>query len=181
MTRGLLSQIPVLFGAERALITETECSARGGRRCLYAVTWEVTESELAEDRPGVPETAGHPVEPVGATSGAVPEPPETAPERLGGSPGGNDAGQSKAELREQLDRMSVLVEGAFATSLELLDDDAESLLTQIAARADAVVVGPPLPLDGPSQAGDTHPAPSPGPRGQGGPAVGRRPLARPSR
>src|SRR5664279_2043864 len=35
--------------------------------------------------------------------------------------------------------MSVLVEGAFATSLELLDDDVETLLTQIAARADAVV------------------------------------------
>ncbi len=138
MTRGLLSQIPVLFDAERALITETECSARGGRRCLYAVTWEVTESELAEDRPGVPETAGHPVEPVNVTSGGVAEPPGTAPERRG-SPGGNYAGQSKAELREQLDRMSVLVEGAFATSLELLDDDAESLLTQIAARADAVV------------------------------------------
>ena len=49
------------------------------------------------------------------------------------------SGQTAAELAEQLNRMSVLVEGAFATSLELLDDDAETLLAQIAARADAVV------------------------------------------
>ena len=35
--------------------------------------------------------------------------------------------------------MSVLIEGAFATATELLSDDVESLLSQIAARADAVV------------------------------------------
>ena len=40
MTRGLLSQVPVLFGLDPAIVTETECSARGGRRCLYAVSWE---------------------------------------------------------------------------------------------------------------------------------------------
>ncbi len=58
MTRGLLSQIPVLFDAEPALITETECSARGGRRCLYAVSWEVTETELAGERPAVSDAMG---------------------------------------------------------------------------------------------------------------------------
>ncbi len=41
MTRGILSRIPVLFGCAPALITEVECSARGGRRCLYAMSWDV--------------------------------------------------------------------------------------------------------------------------------------------
>jgi diguanylate cyclase (GGDEF)-like protein len=40
MTRGLLSRLPVLFGGSPALITEAECAARGGRNCLYALSWE---------------------------------------------------------------------------------------------------------------------------------------------
>ena len=40
MTRGLLSRVPALYGSGPALITETECSARGGRYCLYALSWE---------------------------------------------------------------------------------------------------------------------------------------------
>ena len=71
-----------------------------------------------------------------ASTGTAPE--RTGPIRLVSKDTVRSA-QSEAELREQLDRMSVLVEGAFATSLELLDDDVETLLAQIAARADAVV------------------------------------------
>ena len=37
--------------------------------------------------------------------------------------------------------MGVLIQGAFATSLEILGDDLESLLSEIAARADAIVTG----------------------------------------
>ena len=40
MTRGLLSRIPELYGLGPTFISETECSARGGRSCLYAVSWE---------------------------------------------------------------------------------------------------------------------------------------------
>ena len=47
MTRGLLSQVPALYGLGPALITETECSARGGRFCLYAA-----ELGGPVDRPG---------------------------------------------------------------------------------------------------------------------------------
>ena len=134
MTRGVLSQIPALFDRPPALITETECSARGGRRCLYAISWEAQDAEpeghaAARQAPGL-----------GAAAGGASEPDATA----GGPPGSvahhhDHAGESASELREQLDRMTVLVEGAFATSLELLDDDVETLLAQIAARADAVV------------------------------------------
>ena len=45
MTRGLLSQVPALFGLGPALVTETECSARGGRFCLYALSWDDPESD----------------------------------------------------------------------------------------------------------------------------------------
>ena len=140
MTRGLLSQVPSLFDGEPALITETECSARGGRRCLYAISWEAEEAgeantadATAAQRSGsVPTVAGRtqagPAELVGPVGPL--RIPEEDPAR---------SEPTAAELAEQLNRMSVLVEGAFATSLELLDDDAETLLAQIAARADAVV------------------------------------------
>jgi diguanylate cyclase (GGDEF)-like protein len=138
LTRGLLAQIPVLFDLEPALITESECAARGGRRCLYALSWESPGSGPAVDDGPEPATTLAP----GPTPTATPEPgagtDDPAPNhRAGADPGTSD--RSAAELQEQLDRMSLLVGGAFATSVELLDDDVESLLTQIAARADAVV------------------------------------------
>ena len=58
LTRGLLAQIPVLFDLEAALITETECAARGGKRCLYALSWDsgsqVPRSTTARSRPPRP-------------------------------------------------------------------------------------------------------------------------------
>jgi diguanylate cyclase (GGDEF)-like protein len=142
MTRGLLSQIPSLFDGEPALITETECSARGGRRCLYAISWEASAADTAmtdrvRDAEDAEARSGSGTWPATSTADA------DADDRPGPVRGSGDdhvgSGQSAAELREQLERMSVLVEGAFATSLELLDDDVETLLTQIAVRADAVV------------------------------------------
>ncbi len=141
MARGLLSQVPLLFDRDPALITESECRARGGRRCLFAVSWDVTESEVADSAPSRP-VAESGTDSEGRQSAPVPSAVGPEPHRRGSEPGGagpEHADQSKAELREQLDRMSMLVEGAFATSLELLDDDVETLLTKIAARADAVV------------------------------------------
>jgi diguanylate cyclase (GGDEF)-like protein len=140
MTRGLLARIPTLFGRSPALITETECSARGGRRCLYAITWEPTEAERAEDPTvGTGPADPHPERTTSSSPAVGPGssgPPQSHP-RFRSAPDAD--GQTKAELREELRRMGALVEGAFATSLELLDDDVETLLTQIAGRADAVV------------------------------------------
>jgi len=140
MTRGLLSQLPTLFDHGPALITETECSARGGQRCLYAVSWEVTESERAEAAPADPGPGGRHRDPGGAAASPTVEPGPAPDQTRSGPPAGpGPTGESKAELREQLHRMGVLMEGAFATSLDVLDDDADTLLTQLAARADAVV------------------------------------------
>ncbi|MGA3148416.1 MAG: EAL domain-containing protein [Acidimicrobiales bacterium] len=162
MTRGLLSQVPSLFGRGTALITEVECSARGGRACLYALSWDdpSTDDDTAPD----PGPSTRLVGPGDAASHLGPVPPgdggplaDTVP------PGGWDIGPAvgegegedvrpaaeptasgsadrrEAELRSELNRMSVLVEGAFSTVSQLMDDDVESLLAQIAARADAVI------------------------------------------
>jgi diguanylate cyclase (GGDEF)-like protein len=139
LTRGLLVQLPVLFGWGPALITEVECSARGGRYCLYAMSWDdppgphpvngaadghdATQARADLSNPGRPEGGGwRPADRVGSDPGT----PETY-------------GPDTSELRIELDRMRVLIEGAFATTLELLSDDVDSLLSEIAARADAVV------------------------------------------
>ncbi|HEV3367738.1 MAG TPA: hypothetical protein VG054_09755, partial [Acidimicrobiales bacterium] len=51
MTRGLLAQVPALWALGPTLVTETECSARGGRRCLYALSWDDDPAESSEVPP----------------------------------------------------------------------------------------------------------------------------------
>ncbi|MGD0313501.1 MAG: EAL domain-containing protein [Acidimicrobiales bacterium] len=128
MTRGLLSQVPVLFGLDPAIVTETECSARGGRRCLYAVSWE--EGGPDHDHAPAPAVDRDPASVPTVDAGAAPDGP------VGGEP---DPADPAVELREQLDRMSLLVGGAFATSLDLPYDNVDAVLADVAARADAVV------------------------------------------
>ncbi len=55
MTRGLLSSVPSAFGLGPAIITESECSARGGRFCLYAVSWERGRSGRRAGDPTTPQ------------------------------------------------------------------------------------------------------------------------------
>ncbi|MGH9079710.1 MAG: putative bifunctional diguanylate cyclase/phosphodiesterase [Acidimicrobiales bacterium] len=121
LTRGLLSQLPVAFGSGPALITEPECSARGGRYCLYAMSWD-DPSDVAGSGPGGSGPAG------GNRTGS---------DGTGSGPG--HPGPWMEPTGSELDRMRMVIEGAFATARELLHDDAESLLTEIAARADALV------------------------------------------
>ncbi len=122
MTRGLLTQVPVAFGSGEALITEAECSARGGRHCLYAMSWDDHP-----DRDGTaPDASAPPTEADRETTGSTERPAEAGAERSGA----------------ELDRMRTLMEGTFATALGLLDDDSEVLLSEIAARADALVTAP---------------------------------------
>jgi diguanylate cyclase (GGDEF)-like protein len=40
MTKGILTSVPTLFDLPAALLSEHECSARGGRACLYALSWD---------------------------------------------------------------------------------------------------------------------------------------------
>jgi diguanylate cyclase (GGDEF)-like protein len=133
MTRGMLTQVPTLFSRAPALITETECGARGGRYCLYAVSW---------DDPSSAPTFGPTHDTRAADGEGSSEHPESDADEIPELETiirGDDARLD--ELRAELDKMTVLMEGAFATALELLGDDIESLLAQIASRADSVVTG----------------------------------------
>lgn len=40
LTRGLLSEVPGVFGLAPAVVTETECQALGGRSCCYQLAWD---------------------------------------------------------------------------------------------------------------------------------------------
>ena len=137
MTRGLLTQVPALYGLGPAVVSETECAARGGRFCLYALSWEdPADREWTDPAPESPDGATLPrVVGVGGTAGRQDD-PEAGPPPLDPA---YSADRSVAELRGEVDRMRVLLEGAFDTAAELLRDDPQSLLTQIAAGADAVV------------------------------------------
>jgi diguanylate cyclase (GGDEF)-like protein len=167
MTRGLLSQVPALYGAGRAVVSEHECSARGGRTCRYALSWEGPGGQAAEDPAPGPATE-HRADETGAagigdltgeSSGGREQDrsAESRPERDEwrgldrtalfdpdtGRPDPGPSGRADVEeLRAELDRMSALIEGAFSTAAELVSADVESLLSQIAARADAVVASP---------------------------------------
>jgi diguanylate cyclase (GGDEF)-like protein len=160
MTRGLLAEIPGLYGLEPAIITETECSARGGRSCLYALSWDhESAGPPPDDRIEAGDTAEPHARDASHVNGKGPTPtgpPDSAPlnetghdrrasERTAVQSHGGDVGvpsPAVAQMKTELRQMIVLLEGAFTTTLELLGDDVESLLSQIAARADAVVNAP---------------------------------------
>jgi len=164
MTRGLLTSLPTVLGRPPALVTESECAARGGRFCLYAATWDAdapaavggtgAASEVpASDQPVAPvvdiETERAPAG-RGVDGGEEPAPTEAddpvgrvrptddeEPTPTGGHGRPDDA--SLARLESALRQMDTLFEDALATTLELLDDDADALLGHIATRADSVV------------------------------------------
>jgi len=48
-TTGLLSAVPGLFGLPFARVEETECQARGGAQCSYAVSWDAELAAAAAD------------------------------------------------------------------------------------------------------------------------------------
>ncbi len=49
LTTGLLASNPVLFGLPTARVEESECHARGGKQCLYTVTWDAEQAAAAAD------------------------------------------------------------------------------------------------------------------------------------
>jgi diguanylate cyclase (GGDEF)-like protein len=60
ISRGLLRSLPRLLGMEPALLTESECQARGGTQCVYNLRWERRERTTARAEPTtgeIPEVA----------------------------------------------------------------------------------------------------------------------------
>ena len=172
LTRGLLTELPVLFDSGAATVTEHECAARGGRVCRYEVAWDgpgnVTRGRVRHDvGTGPDDAAGPPTvgSPAGSGSGAdllveqlaaaraalvdavtaaahweaeatreqVGRAAEIARERL-------DAEAETARAVREVERLEQLLEGSAATALDLLDLDLDALLSELASRADQVVL-----------------------------------------
>jgi diguanylate cyclase (GGDEF)-like protein len=49
LSRGTMSQPPVLFGLPAAAVEETQCQARGDEHCLYSITWDAVGAADAAD------------------------------------------------------------------------------------------------------------------------------------
>ncbi len=125
-TKGLLSQVPVLFGMVPATVTESECQARGGRFCLYSVAWEAGQwSSFVDERTSLYSSAW---------GGQVSE----ARSELEIDP------EIRIEmLQRQLDEMGERLEEVFLTAQALLSvDDLSELLSRITERAAHAVNAP---------------------------------------
>src|SRR5271166_1241910 len=126
-TKGLLSQVPVLFGLVPALVTETECQARGGRFCLYSVAWEGRQwSSFVDERASLYTIAW-------GEQGVVEAPSELE----------IDAETRVTMLTEQLRQMGGQLEEVFSTAADLLSiEDLSELLDSIMRRAAGAVNAP---------------------------------------
>jgi len=123
-TKGMLSQAPALFGLMPAVVTETECQARGGQSCTYHVAWEGTLA-FADDATSL--------------TGAAPD------SLLGpGVVGQTHEAQARiAHLQDQLGRVGDQLEEVASTASELLaGGDISQLLDNIMHRAAAAVGAP---------------------------------------
>ena len=166
MTRGLLAQVPALFGLAPALVSETECSARGGRFCLYALSWDDPGAAAEPDPSATPFEQDQPAAVVDESSPAKGRVQPAVQAPMAAARAGNVGGRAipphppVAEPKEELDRvvaeldrvvaeldrvageldsMGVLLDGALGTAAELLNDDVDALLGRIARGADDVV------------------------------------------
>jgi diguanylate cyclase (GGDEF)-like protein len=139
MTRGLLAKVPALYGMGPAIITEAECAARGGHECLYAVSWEHVDEGNADDGDwgsGGNETQWSNSEAVqpSPTRERQPDPPAERRESERDTTGWSE--RATSEFRDGMDE---LLEGALSFASEIVTDDAQAILSKIAARADSVV------------------------------------------
>jgi len=126
-TKGLLSQVPVLFGMVPALVTETECQARGGRFCLYSVAWEAGQwSSFVDERNSLYSAAW-------GEHGVVEARSELE----------MDAEARVPMLTQQLRQMGERLEEVFSTASDLLSiEDLPELLDSIMRRAAGAVNAP---------------------------------------
>lgn len=127
LTKGLLSQVPVLFGLVPAEVAESECQADGGRFCLYSVAWEARQwSTFVDERTSLYTSAWHQADVVEARS-------EIA----------TDDGARLAALRRHLEEMGRHLEGVYSTAADLLAaEDIDTVLARITARAAHAVNAP---------------------------------------
>lgn len=125
--KGLLSQIPVLFGLVPAVVTESECQARGGRFCLYSLSWEERQWSNFVDQRGSLYTAAWAEKQVVEARSELDLTPE----------------EKIAQLEEHLRVVTKRLEDVYATAADLLsEEDIEALLARITTRAARAVNAP---------------------------------------
>ena len=126
-TKGLLSQVPVLFGLVPATIIESECSARGGRFCLYSVGWEEHQwSSFVDDRESIYTMAWG--------SGDVDEAQAEVEA---------DESTQISMLNAQVQQLTERLQDVYGTAADLLaTDDLDSVLSNVTRRAAHAVNAP---------------------------------------
>jgi diguanylate cyclase (GGDEF)-like protein len=126
-THGILSQAPVLFGLVPAVVTESECQARGGRFCLYSVAWEQHQwSSFVDEGTSLFSVAWEEDK-----ISEIEDKLELSPE------------EELEQLRVQVDSLTKRLEEVFVTAADLLSfSDAEAILTKITQRAGRSVNAP---------------------------------------
>jgi diguanylate cyclase (GGDEF)-like protein len=144
LTKGLLSQVPAIFGLSTAVIDEPECQARGGRCCLYCLTWEDEAGVQAAVVPGAtfhPTTEVHGADegPAAAGTGAVGDPrPEGAVPAAAAS-AGEPSGITEAPGHQARLLADRLEEAARSTADLVSGGELSALLASLAARAAGAV------------------------------------------
>jgi diguanylate cyclase (GGDEF)-like protein len=126
-TKGLLSQVPVLFGLVPAVVTEPECQAKGGRFCLYSVAWEAGQwSALVDERSSLSTMAW-------GDEGVVEARSEIE----------LDERARIAALESQVSQLTKRLEGVYSTAADLVaTDHIDEVLSRITARAAHAVNAP---------------------------------------
>ncbi|MCL4434489.1 MAG: EAL domain-containing protein [Actinobacteria bacterium] len=126
-TKGLLSQVPVLFGLVPAVITESECAARGGRFCLYSVGWEEHQwSSFVDGRRSIYTMAW--------SSGEVDEAQAEIE---------SDDNTKVSYLTAQVQQLTMRLQDVYSTAADLLaTDDIDSVLARVTKRAAHAVSAP---------------------------------------
>ncbi len=126
-TKGLLSQVPVLFGLVPATIIESECAARGGRFCLYSVGWEEHQwSSFVDDRESIYTMAWG--------SGNVDEAQAEVE---------TDESTQISMLNTQIQQLTERLQDVYGTAADLLaTDDLDSVLSNVTRRAAHAVNAP---------------------------------------
>jgi len=126
-TKGLLSQVPVLFGLVPAVVAEPECQAKGGRFCLYSVAWEARQwSNFVDQRSSLYTAAW-------GDEGVIEARSELE----------IDEHARIAALEEQVSQLTKRLEGVYSTAADLLaTDQIDGVLSRITARAANAVNAP---------------------------------------
>ncbi len=125
--QGVMSQVPVLFGLVPAMISETECQARGGGSCLYSIAWQEQQWSTFVDESASLFSMAWEEDKVAEVDASLVLDPTT----------------ELAQLREQIASLSERLESAYSTAGELLGaDDIDTILRKIIQRAGHAVNAP---------------------------------------